>query len=51
MGTQRDRLAITTAYVDLNADDIAKQPLHGAVFTVAAPRGRGLPESRYGLAY
>lgn len=51
MGTQRDRLAVTTAYADLDPGDIARQPLHGAVFTVTPPRGRGLPESRYGLAY
>jgi L-arabinonolactonase len=50
MGTQRDCLAVTTAYVDLDADEIARQPLHGAVFAMVAPRGRGLPESRYGFA-
>ena len=49
MGAQRDRLAVTTARQGLDAAEIAEHPLHGAVFTLAAPRGRGLPESRYGF--
>jgi L-arabinonolactonase len=48
MGPQLDRLAITTARDGIDDTELAKQPLHGAVFTLAAPRGHGLPESRYG---
>ncbi|HEX7813510.1 SMP-30/gluconolactonase/LRE family protein [Dyella sp.] len=48
MGTGLDRLAITSAHDGIDAAERERHPLHGAVFTLEAPRGRGLPESRYG---
>lgn len=50
MGPALDRLAITSAHVGLDATEMLANPLHGATFGLAAPRGRGLPESRYGAA-
>ena len=50
MGAGLDRLAVTSARQGLSDEILAKHPLHGAVFTLPAPIGRGLRESRYGLA-
>ncbi|HEY9132847.1 MAG TPA: SMP-30/gluconolactonase/LRE family protein [Dyella sp.] len=48
MGPGLDRLAITSAHVGLDTTETLANPLHGATFALAAPRGRGLPEGRYG---
>lgn len=49
-GTALDRLCVTSASVGLGDEQRAAEPLAGAVFYGRAPRGRGLPEVRYGGA-
>lgn len=45
-GNALDLLAVTTARVDLDEDQLSNQPSAGALFIYKAPR-QGLPEKRY----
>lgn len=48
-GGALDRLCITSAHAGMSDAQRAEDPLAGAVFYGSAPRGRGLPEARYGI--
>lgn len=48
IGPDLDRLAITSAYKGLDPKIVEAEPLNGAIFLGTPPRGRGLPEARYG---
>lgn len=47
-GTELDRMVITSAYKGLDETVLKNEPLNGAIFIGTPPRGRGLPEARYG---
>ena len=47
-GNMLDRMVVTSAHKGLDAAVQADEPDNGAIFIGAPPRGRGLPEARYG---
>ncbi|MDR6643764.1 MULTISPECIES: SMP-30/gluconolactonase/LRE family protein [Luteibacter] len=47
-GAELDRMVITSAYKGLDEAVLKDEPLNGAIFIGTPPRGRGLPEARYG---
>jgi L-arabinonolactonase len=47
-GPALDRMVITSAHVGLAPAILQDEPANGAIFIGTPPRGRGLPEARYG---
>ncbi|WP_448099022.1 SMP-30/gluconolactonase/LRE family protein [Luteibacter yeojuensis] len=47
-GPALDRMVVTSAHTGLKDTVLADEPTNGAIFIGTAPRGRGLPEARYG---
>ncbi|SFW53216.1 SMP-30/gluconolactonase/LRE family protein [Luteibacter sp. UNCMF366Tsu5.1] len=47
-GSALDRMVITSAHKGLDAAVHTREPDNGAIFIGTPPRGRGLPEARYG---
>jgi L-arabinonolactonase len=47
-GPALDHLCVTSAHLGMSEAEHAAEPIAGAVFYGRAPRGRGLPEARYG---
>jgi L-arabinonolactonase len=50
VGPALDRLVITSATKGLDPAIAAAEPRNGAIFIGTPPRGRGLPEARYGVS-
>ena len=48
VGPELDRMVITSAYKGLDDAVVKAEPSNGAIFIGTPPRGRGLPEGRYG---
>lgn len=47
-GAELERMVITSAYKGVDESQLKDEPLNGAIFIGTPPRGRGIPEARYG---
>ncbi|MET0254841.1 MAG: SMP-30/gluconolactonase/LRE family protein, partial [Luteibacter sp.] len=47
-GAELERMVITSAYKGVDEAKLKDEPLNGAIFIGTPPRGRGIPEARYG---